>query len=275
MKKGLACILLLILSLTFTTALADDARVYDQARLFTASQVAQLEQEIAYFQQETGMDFVVLTSNEPHEGASQQEIGDQFFLRGGFGFGEDGDGILYYIDMDERYHYLVTHGAMIDYMTDERIEEAIDSCTRNLSSGDYADAVSQMIGIVTSNFHAGIPEGQFRYDVITGERLTASHKALTPGEIMGSAVIAFIVCLIFVLVVQARYKLKGSTYSYDFNDNSDVAITAKEDNFLRTSTSRVRKPDPPKNGGGSFGDSGGSGVHSSGGSDFGGGGGRF
>lgn len=277
MKKASAWFLLLFLSLAFTTALADDTRVYDQARIFTAVQVAELEREIADFQEQTGMDFVVLTSDEPHEGASQQQIGDQFFLRGGFGFGEEGDGILYYIDMYERYHYLVTHGAMIDYMTDSRIDDAIDSCTRYLSSASYADAVSRMIDIVASHIRSGIPEGQYRYDVVTGQRLTASHKALTPGEMLGSGAIALLVCLCFVFIVQSRYKLKGSTYSYNFREHADVKLTGKEDNFLRTTTSRVRKPDPPKNGGGSFGGGGGggSGVHSSGGSSFGGGGGRF
>ena len=59
--------LLLVLScLWASAALADGDRVFDRAELFTASEVQKLEQEIQAFQEETGMDFVILTSSESH-----------------------------------------------------------------------------------------------------------------------------------------------------------------------------------------------------------------
>lgn len=267
--------LLLVLScLWASAALADGDRVFDRAELFTASEVQELEQEIQAFQEETGMDFVIVTSNESHKGSAQQ-IADAFYEQGGFGLDEEKSGILYYIDMDDRYHYLSTTGAMIDYMTDARIENAIDEVTRYLSAGAYAQGASQMISIVRQYVRAGIPEGQYRYDVVTGQRLTARHKALTKNEIILALVIGFAVCLIYVACVRSRYSLKGSTYHYSYQDNGSMKLTDQEDTYLRTTTTRVRKPDPPESTG-SHGGGGGSGVHtSSSGTSHGGGGGHF
>lgn len=257
-----------------SVALADGDRVFDRAELFPASEVQELEQEIQTFQKETGMDFVIVTSNESHKGSAQQ-IADAFYEQGGFGLDEEKSGILYYIDMDDRYHYLSTTGAMIDYMTDARIENAIDEVTRYLSAGAYAQGASQMISIVQQYVRAGIPEGQYRYDVVTGQRLTARHKALTKNEIILALVIGFAVCLIYVACVRSRYSLKGSTYHYSYQDNGSMKLTDQEDTYLRTTTTRVRKPDPPENTG-SHGGGGGSGVHtSSSGTSHGGGGGHF
>lgn len=257
-----------------SVALADGDRVFDRAELFTASEVQELEQEIQAFQEETGMDFVIVTSNESHKGSAQQ-IADAFYEQGGFGLDEEKSGILYYIDMDDRYHYLSTTGAMIDYMTDARIENAIDEVTRYLSAGAYAQGASQMISIVRQYVRAGIPEGQYRYDVVTGQRLTARHKALTKNEIILALVIGFAVCLIYVACVRSRYSLKGSTYHYSYQDNGAMKLIDQEDTYLRTTTTRVRKPDPPENTG-SHGGGGGSGVHtSSSGTSHGGGGGHF
>ena len=220
------------------------------------------------------MDFVILTSSESHDGSAQQ-VADEYYDQGGFGLDEENSGILYYIDMDDRYHYLSTTGAMIDYMTDARIENAIDEVTRYLSAGAYAQGASQMISIVRQYIRDGIPEGQYRYDVVTGQRLTARHKALTKNEIILALVIGFAVCLIYVACVRSRYSLKGSTYHYSYQDNVAMKLTDQEDTYLRTTTTRVRKPDPPENTD-SHGGGGGSGVHtSSSGTSHGGGGGHF
>lgn len=273
-RQRIFALLLILSCLWVGAALASEDRVFDRAGLFTASEIQELEQEIQSFQEATGMDFVILTSSESHDGSAQQ-VADEYYDQGGFGLDEEKSGILYYIDMDDRYHYLSTTGAMIDYMTDARIENAIDEVTRYLSAGAYAQGASQMISIVRQYVRAGIPEGQYRYDVVTGQRLTARHKALTKNEIILALVIGFVVCLIYVACVRSRYSLKGSTYHYSYQDNGAMKLTDQEDTYLRTTTTRVRKPDPPENTG-SHGGGGGSGVHtSSSGTSHGGGGGHF
>jgi len=278
-RKIAALLLALGLVFSITAALASsgaDTRVYDRADLFTAAEEQEIANAITAFQQATNMDFVVLTSDESHGDSSQQTVADAFYDNGGFGLDNENSGALYYIDMYARQEYISTTGAMIDYMTDERIEQALDVSNPNLRIGQYAEAALAMIAKVQAFVAAGIPEGQYRYDVITGERLTARHKVLTASEMLLGAVIGLVIGLIFVLIVQARYKLKGSTYRYDYAANASVKMLESRDDYLRTTVTRTRKAPPPGSGGGGrgFGGGGGSGVHMGGGGVSHGGGGR-
>lgn len=278
MKKFLRfSYLLCVLLCLCASAMAASQPIIDRADLFTPEEEARLEASIASFRQETGMDFVLVTSDE-NTGASQQKVADDLYDRGGYGLGENKSGILYYIDMYERIPYLSTAGDMIDYMTDERIEAAHEGSYSYLSSGRYAEAAQQMMNAVARYVKRGIPEGQYRYDVITGQRLTASHKALTSSEMFVCALIGLVAGLLFVMNVQGRYKLKGSTYEYAIRDKAHVKMTGQTDEYLRSTTTRSRKvKQPPAGQGGGFsgGHSGGSGVHrSSSGVSHGGGAGR-
>ena len=278
MKKRFAfCITLCLLLSLCLSALAAQP-VIDRADLFTPDEEAQLLSAIENFRTETGMDFVIVTSNE-NTGASQQEVADELYDRGGFGLGENKSGALYYIDMYERIPYLSTAGDMIDYMTDERIEAAHENSYAFLGSGEYARAVHQMIQSVQRCVERGIPEGQFQFDVITGQMLTARHKALTGSEIVVCALVAIVAALLFIMTMQGRYNLKGSTYEYSVRQNCQVDLTDKTDEYVHSTTTRTRKPKQPPAGGGRSGGfgsrPGGSSVHhSSGGIRHGGGAGK-
>ena len=278
MKKLLSLLTAALLVCLSFSACAENARVIDDADLFSAQEEAELLSMIADFQRDTGMDFVIFTSSAAHS-QSQQTIADELYDRGGYGLGEDNSGILYYIDMYERIPYLCTTGAMIDYMTDERIEAAHNSAYPFLTSGEYAGAAFQMIYAVYGYVDMGIPEGSYRYDIVTGQVLTPYHKALTSSEVLVCALIALVAALLFTKSVQGRYALKASTYSYDAASNSSFDLTGKTDDYLRTTTTRTRKAPPPSAGGHSGGSfhhrPGGSGVHhSSGGFTHGGGAGK-
>ena len=272
MKKILSLLIVLMLCLC-SFAQADEARIIDDANLLSADEETALYNLIADFQAETGMDFVIYTSDDAHT-QSQADIADDLYDYGGYGLDEEASGVLYFIDMYERIPYLSTTGAMIDCMTDTRIEAAHEASYNDLASGRYADAAAQMIYSVYGYWENGIPEGQYRYDIVTGQRLTARHKALTSSELLVCALIGLVVALLFIKTVQGRYTLKGSTYHYSFRENSTTGDIDSEDQFLRTTTTRTRKVQPPSSGGSSS-RSGGSGVHhASSGRSHGGGAGR-
>ncbi len=241
MKKILALFIALMLCF-LNGALADGSRVVDDADLFTPQEEQELANTIADFQTQTGMDFVIYTSAQPHEN-SMMEISDDFYDYGGYGLDEEASGALYLIDMYERTPYLSTTGRMLDYMTDERIEAAHNASYNFLVSGEYAEAALQMIYAVYGYWDAGILEGQYRYDLITGQRLTARHKVLTGSELMVCALIGLVVALLFVKNVQAQYTLKGHTYKYRYRDNSHLTLTDQQDEFLHSTTTRRRRPE--------------------------------
>lgn len=273
MKKLFSLLLGFMLLFFYLGAQAESPRLIDDADLFSAQEETELLGMIADFQRETGMDFVIYTSSAAHS-SSQMDIADRLYDQGGYGLDDENSGVLYFIDMYERIPYLCTTGAMIDYMTDARIEAAHEASYDFLVSGQYAGAAMQMICSIYGYWESGIPEGQYRYDIFTGEILTTRHKVLTGSEMLVSALIGLVIALLFVKNIQGRYTLKGSTYAYQFRDNSEVALTDSADEYVRTTTTRTRKVQHTSSSSHGGGHSGGSGAHRSSGGVHGGGAGR-
>ncbi|MCL2496737.1 MAG: TPM domain-containing protein, partial [Clostridiales bacterium] len=220
--------------------------------------------------------FVVLTSRNLQENKDPESAADDFYDTGGFGLDEEHSGCLFYLNMaggeGNRAYHLSTTGMMIDYFTDERLNRTLNDCSIHLRSGRYAAAAATALAQAEGYVRAGIPEGQYRYDVLTGRRLTARHKALTAAEMLVSALIALVAGFCYVAIVKRGYRLKGSTYRYAYKTNSALVLTDSDDTYLRSTTTRT----PRSSSGGGGGGGRGSGVHTgSSGQSHGGGGGRF
>jgi uncharacterized protein len=259
-------------------------RVFDDAGLLTETEIAMLESEIASARTSMKMDLVVLTSEGAEYSSSDTQaekngmaFADDFYDQNGFGVGEDFSGMIYFIDMSNRMPIITTCGKMIDYITDARLEKILDNTWDHLSEGKFSVSVLSVVQNTVSFVKAGIPEGQFQYDTETGQITTPAYKVLTVLEMGIAAGVAAVAGIILYASVHGTYQLKGSTYEYEVRENSDVVITGSQDDFLRTTVTRVPKPRPPTNlgGGTSFGGGRGSGTHMSGGGrTHGGGGGR-
>ena len=263
LKPIVPAILLMILLTLSIPAFAAGSGVVDSADVFTEQEELQIEQWIAQFQSQTNMDFVMYTSATPHPGKSGMAVGQDFYDYNGYGLDEQNSGILYFIDMAERYPYLITTGKMIDYMTDERLDVVLNVITNDLRNGDFLNSVYDAANRTLQYIKKGIPEGQYRYDKTTGERLTGGHQVITGTEILFSAVAGLIVCMIIIKSVNHGYKLQGSTYQYDYAANGSAELTDCQDEYLRTTTNRVRKVESSFSGGsGGGGHIGGSGVSS-------------
>lgn len=269
----------------YATTLAEESRrVFDYAGLMTEPSITNLENEISKVRTEMKMDFVFLSSEEAEYNSSDtqaEKIGmafaDDFYDTNGFGVGEDFSGIIYFIDMSNRMPIITTCGKMINYITDERLAEMLDHAWNHLSEGDFSGSVLSVLKDTQKFVKAGIPEGQFQYDTETGQITTPAYKVLTPAEIAIAAGVALLAGGILYASVHGTYQLRGSTYEYAVRENSEVVITNREDQFLRTTVTRMPKPKPPRNisGGPTFGGGRASGTHMSGGGRVhGGGGGR-
>ncbi|MBQ8536206.1 MAG: TPM domain-containing protein [Clostridia bacterium] len=275
------CALLLILMLPLS-ALAAEQRVFDNSGLFNAIEEAALEAQITQMRQTYPMDFVVLTDDGVEYSSDDDEAEklslryvDQFYAQGGFGAGEEESGFVYFIDMSNRIPTVYTYGAMSDYVDDERLSQMLDAVYNYLYEAEYAGSAAKALELANSYLQAGIPEGQYRYDVITGQRLTARHKALTSGEIVGAFIVGLVIAGLTAMGVTRSYKLKGGAYSYNVDGNSAVEMLDSEDVYLNSTVSSVRRPKNTSGGhGGGSRPSGGTRIHSSGGRSFGGGSGR-
>lgn len=277
MVKRMLCLLAAVLLLP-CLAFAG-AQVVDDASLFSAAEISQMEDIIQRIADEYQMDVVVLTTYDVPATSSDapiQDYADLYYENNGYGLGDDKAGLLYMIDMTNRAPCISTSGVMIDYITDSRLEDLFDVSADFLSSGQYGQAALKLLNRLEAFLEEGRLEGSFRYDAETGKRLSGLYNVLTDDEMLLAAVCGVAVALFMYFTVSGRYSLKGSTYTYDRDANTDCEITSAKERFVRE-TRRVIRNQSGGNGshGGSSG--GGSAVHtsSSGGSHGGGVGGRF
>lgn len=280
MVRRFLCALLAALLLP-ALALGADAAVVDDADLFTASEIRQMEEIIDRIREREQMDVVVVTSYDPktnhdERGSNSQAFADDYYDYNGYGIGEDRAGLLYLIDMHNRVPVISTTGTMADYITDHRLEELFDCSYDDLAMGRYGRSTITLLNRLETFLRQGREEGSFRYDAETGRRLTGVYNALTGGEALLAALCGIGVALAIALSVISRYSLKGTTYRYSPLQNCDVTWTEQQDTFLRQSIARM-----PHGGGGHGGHGGGgsggigSGMHtSSSGTSHGGGVGR-
>lgn len=281
MVKRFLCTLWVLLLLPML-AMAETQPVVDDASLFTASEIQQMTAIIRRIQETYQMDAVVVTSRAVKEdtwgdGDVSQAFADDYFDYNGYGLGTDEAGLLYLIDMTNRVPVISTKGVMIDYITDHRLEEMFDNSASYLKHGQYGQAAITVLTTLEGFLQEGREEGSFRYDAVTGERLSGLYNKLTKSEAVFSVIVGLGCALLFVFVVSFRYSLKGSTYKYDPAQHCQISWLDRKDRFLRQSIVRTRNE--PSGGGGHGGGGGGFGssVHtSSSGSSHGGGvGGRF
>lgn len=312
--KNIARALAVLLILALPYAALARQRVYDYAQVFTAAEKQEITDAADAFVEETDLDCAVVTIDQDIGSQSHHEVAREYYRTLGLGMGDDSSGALYYLNMNtvNRSEYLYTDGKMIDYMTDARIERALDQSNPLLRQGLYAQGALAMISAVQGFVKQGVPDNQFRYDTETGAILSVSsgidapewmntvqsaldqnnpegeyrynpqtdevyfvrYMLITPTEMLIGGAACLLIGLAFVLIVSSRYKLRGSTYRYDYNANAGLTMTENTDQYLRTTVTRTRRVQASggggRSGGGFSGGGGGSGVSSGGG----GGGGR-
>lgn len=180
MKRLMNIILYIcLIALCFPVANADETdRVFDKAALLSSDDISIINAKIKDFQTTTNMDIVVLSSNEPHEKMSQSSIADSFYDENGFGLDDVKSGVLLFIDMAERQVYISTTGNMIDILTDSRIESVLDIIVPSLTATDYKGAILDGMVAILAYIKDGIPFGQFRYDIETGEIVSTGGETI-------------------------------------------------------------------------------------------------
>lgn len=252
-------------------------RVYDYAGLLTNDEINNLENKIQTIISNYNIDVVIVTLNENYSGTPQQ-YADDFFDYNGFGFGEEKDGVLFFIDIYNRETWISTSGSMRYYLTDSRQNYMWNEIIQYLSNDDFYNSSDIFVYYIDYYINEGIPEDAHLIDTDNGEvtyYYETSGFYIQPELIIISLIVALFVALSYILVVRNRYKLAGSTYSYDLKKNTKIQITAKSDVYVRTDVVKTRKSSNNGSSGGGR-SSGGSSVHrSSSGSSHGGSGRKF
>ena len=196
-----------------TGAVSGQPRVFDQAGLFSETEIIQLEEKIAQCRKSTKMDVVIVSAYADGE-RSAEEYADDYYDYGGFGAGKKASGVLllYYMDGPGRPGgecYISTAGTMINMLTDERIESILDDVYGDLGNRDFAGATEHFLEDVKVYVKEGVESGQYTYDRDTGE--IVRYHSIRLYEVAIAVVIAGILAGSVCLDIKKRYAMKQSS----------------------------------------------------------------
>lgn len=280
MKKKLSTIFFALLLSVLTAfpafAESDMSRFVDEAGLLTDSEGKELRDKLDEISERQQVDVAVVTVNSL-DGATAMEYADDFYDTNGYGFGEEKDGILFLISMEERDWQMSTSGFGITAFTDAGLAYISDMIISDLSDGDYEWAFTVFADMCDD----------YITQAKTGEPYDEGNLPKDPLELLVYLVFALIVGFVIALIATGimRIKLKSvytQTEASGYVKKGSLNLAVKNDLFLYKTVDRREKPkeEPKTSSGssssGSSGSSGGSTTHkSSSGKTHGGAGGKF
>lgn len=237
------------------------SRLTDQADLLTDSQESSLEKKLDDISEKLDFDVVIVTTDSTGY-RTPQAFADDYFDYNGFGMGDDSDGVVLLVSMDDRDWHLSTAGFGITAITDAGVDYISTMFVPYLSDGDYMKAFETYADLCdefVTKAKSGTP-----YDV--GNMPKKPFDFLKYGR---NALIAGVVIALITVEMMRRSlrSVRPQPSAGDYVKNGSMHITKREDRFLYR---RVNRRERPKSG------RGGSGTHtSSSGRSHGGGGGKF
>lgn len=236
-------------------------RVQDLADLLSDSEEAALLKKLDELSERQKMEIVVLTT-DTLEGSTPRDYADDIYDYCGFGYGENRDGLLLLISMEDSDWYISTCGYGITAFTDAGIEYIGEQIKEHLSNGDFSSAFDKFAELCDD----------FITQARTGDPYDLHNLPREPFPLIWIPIsIAVGVCLSFLVVGSMKAKLKTVRFqskASSYMKSGSLNITESRDLFLYSTVTRTEKPKNDS--------SGGSNTHtSSSGTTHGGGGGKF
>lgn len=284
-KKTLSvCLsLLLVICLATLTFAADIPEVdnsvlmHDIGGFLTDNQVETLESNLRYLVERYDISIVIATTNDVGNRTSRVYAED-FYEYNNFGIGDDNSGLIFLVDMDTRNIYISTFGKAIRIFTDQNIDYVLDNAFEYIADGDiygtclaFANSADEVLfawdeyvaRTGDDEYNVTLPDGQNEGTIYYTEK-----KDLKSGPSLAlSAGIGFAFSLLVALSLYFTHNrsLPGGLAGISYTNPSEQVLTAKSDIFLRTHTTRTKKPENNSSGGGG----GGGGISFSGSSSVG------
>lgn len=279
MKKVITLFLSLFLLLSVgITAFADteNSRVVDNADLLTETEEESLTAYIDSIVEKQSFDIVVLTVNTL-DGKTPMDYADDYYDYNGYGIGDNRDGCLLLISMEDRDWWISTRGFGITALTDFGIQYLGNELVSYISDGYYYNGFSAFVSSVddfVSEAKLGMAYDVDRTaglkDIYMPDTSSSSSKQSIGKSVAVSLIVALVIALIITGSVKKSYKpVKFNRSAANYLVSGSLNVTGSYDNFLYSSVSQRRIERDSSSGGGSS-------THSSSsGASHGGGGGKF
>lgn len=282
MKKRIVSILaifaFLMCSLCTLALAADEPRLVDNADLLTDYEEEELIALLDEISERQEFDVVIVTE-ESLGGTSPMVYADDYFDYNVYGYGENRDGALLLLAMDERDWYISTHGYGITAITDAGREEMADEFVPYLSDGEYCEGF-KTFALLCDEFVTDARERETDADATPYPSDVPNYYDSYYGgytvfdelefiHYFWVILAGFIVALIVVGCMKRKLKsVRRQPGASSYVRPDSMVLTAQNDIFLYSHVSRVPRPKDTGSGGSS--------THtSSSGATHGGGGGKF
>jgi uncharacterized protein len=202
--------------------------VLDLAQLLTESEAAALETRLEAIADKFSVQVAVVTV-PTCDGEDHEAYAKELYRKGGYGLGENKDGILLLIDMDEENRGWAIYGKALgaDAMTGSVIEAVGEDMTPDLKAGNYAAA-----------FDTFADKCEERIDIaINGE----------PFNLVMSLIISLVIGVVLALIVTGimRGKLKSvraQRAAANYVRPGSMNVQESYDMFLYRTVERRERP---------------------------------
>ena len=250
MKKYILCMMSLFLILSVLiipasyTAAAETAtqapvtiqHVYDEAGLLSTSELSDIEEKCTTNGIDSGVDIMILTSNDSSVPAPEtyiENFEDQLPV---------GDRVYLYVNMGTRDVFIEGYGLAEDSINSSVIDNIISDITPSLTAGNYYDAFKTYID----------------------DSAIYLSKTSIFTSFWFQLLIAIIIGAITVAIMASNSGGRMTAGGGNYIDQNHSGLIGRRDDYIRTTVTRIRKPQNNSTGGVSAGGR----SHSSGGGKF-------
>lgn len=273
-------------SLAASTSEEDSKQyVYDNYGMFSDKEIKDLTDSCVKYSEKAQADIIMITSDDLG-GKQPKTYMEDFYDEKGFGYDKEfGNTVIMLVNMEEgnRSVTIQGYGKAEYYVNNDRIEYMLDDITPLLKDGNYKKAFVEFAkeSAYYMNEEKGVKEAPASSDPNSGNYYGESSYD-GPSNYYGQKAknlfyntfvqlgIALAIGAATVGVMAFNSGGRMTAQGRDYMDGSNSGITESRDNYLRTTTTRVKKPTPQASNGGGPRSSGGGGVSSGGNSHSGG-----
>lgn len=228
-----------------------EARVYDDAELFTMEEAQQLYEDLYELTQISNAMILTVTKNPfgYSESSTRYEkdlcssVYDQFYGR--MPNGQYENGIIFLIDMDTRWLYIYREGEVKNELTEGKCDSITDNAYSYAGSGDYFRCAERSIAQINTVINGG--------------------AIFEPMKIVSNLLIAMTICFIITYIIASR---GAKAHEPSEEELLRYAVRNFEHGVINDILLRTDKrynPPSSSSGGGGHGGGGGGGSHGGGG----------
>ena len=247
-------------------ALAAPPLVVDQAGLLSEADAAALEQKLTVLSDRHQADIAVVTVDSIGD-YTPEAFADDYFDYNGYGRGDNYDGLLLLVSMEERDWCISTCGKAIDAFTDAGVSYLGAQIVSDLGSGEYAQAFN-LFADWCDKFFVQAANGK-PFDEESLPKTTADLVFYSIIGLIGGLIVAAIITRI---MKRSLKTVQNKHEAADYVQFGSMQVTRADEQFLHRNVTRTRIEKPSSSSGGG----GGSSTHtSSSGRSHGGGSGKF